>query len=410
MLAFTLASRFRRAKQANRYISFVSMSSTMGIGLGCFVLIVLLSIMNGFENELEERLLSLIPHGELYSVDNTGIYQWQRYVSELQQDSRIKVVEPYTKVTGMLQTKGNLKAIELTGLDIAAAENAAWVNNVSQEDLARLSVMPNGVLLGARLMDKQKLKIGQRVQVLIPQVTQDLSFKAPKTMNLVVAGRIEMGGELDNYFAIAHLEHVSNSTGVESGALGLRFTLHDPFGAYSTMRDIGYSFPQAVYMSDWTRTQGHLYKDIQLVRIVVYIALSLVIAVACFNIVSTLVMAVKEKQAAIAILRTMGASDNLIRRVFMLQGLINGVIGITLGTSLALIVAPNLSQIVIWLEEGLGMTLLSGDIYFIDFLPSLLKPMDVVLTVVIAFILCIVATLYPAQQAVRTAPATALNR
>ena len=409
MLAWQIASRFRRAKQKNRYISFVSMSSTLGIGLGCFVLIVLLSIMNGFERELKDRLLALIPHGELYAVDNNGIRQWQRYAAQLNQDPNFKQVEPYTKITGMLQVKGQLKALELTGLDITLSSDSAWRNQVNDEDWTRFKNASKSLLLGSGLVDKLNIAIGQKVQVLIPTVTDDLSFKAPKNVTFDVAGVISVGGELDNYIAIAHLDYTSEAAGIVSGAKGLRFTLHEPMDAYSVMRETGYAFPQAVYMNDWTRTQGHLYQDIQLVRVVVYIALTLVIAVACFNIVSTLVMAVREKQSAIAILRTMGATDGLIRRIFITQGIINGFIGIGAGTILALLVAPNLSVIVEFIEASLGITVLSGDIYFINFLPSELHASDVVATVVTAALLCVVATLYPSSQAVKMDPATALN-
>lgn len=409
MLAWQIASRFRRAKQKNRYISFVSMSSTLGIGLGCFVLIVLLSIMNGFERELKERLLALIPHGELYSVDNQGIQNWQEHVLLLEQNPNFTNVEPYTKITGMLQVKGKLKAIELTGLDIESSKDSPWTKQVSEDDWQQFIVAENRLLLGKGIAQKLKVAVGQKVQVLVPTVTEDLSFKAPKTTTFEVAGVISVGGELDNYIAISHLNYTSDAAAIVSGAKGLRFTLADPMSAYSVMRETGYAFPQAVYMSDWTRTQGHLYQDIQLVRVVVYIALTLVIAVACFNIVSTLVMAVREKQSAIAILRTMGATDKLIRSVFIFQGVINGLIGIAGGTILAVVVAPNLSRIVEFVESTFGITVLSGDIYFIDFLPSQLEAIDVIITVVTAVLLCVVATVYPSNQAVKTNPATALN-
>ena len=162
-------------------------------------------------------------------------------------------------------------------------------------------------------------------------------------------------------------------------------------------------------MSDWTRTQGHLYNDIQLVRAVVYIALILVIGVACFNIVSSLVMAVREKQAAIAILKTMGATDALIRSIFIFQGAINGVVGITVGVALALLVTPNLSSIVLFVENALGIEVLSGDIYFIDFLPSELQWQDVLITTFVALSLCIMATLYPAQKAAKISPSSSLH-
>jgi lipoprotein-releasing system permease protein len=394
MLAFELAQRFRKTRSEQRFISFISMSSTVGIGLGCFVLIVLLSVMNGFEKELASRILSVVPHGELYSKSESGIENLDAQLYRLSQDSRIASVTPYTGLTGMLQSKGELKAIS---------------ERVTSEDWQRLSEHKNGLIVGKGIMSSMGLKIGDTVQVLIPQTTQDLTFKAPRSITLSVSGVLSVGGELDNQLGLMHLKTASEAIGIASQAQGIQFTLKDPFSAYDTMRDIGYNYPQAVYMSDWTRTQGHLYNDIQLVRAVVYIALTLVIAVACFNIVSSLVMAVRDKQAAIAILKTMGATDRLIRNAFVLQGVINGVIGISVGVLLALLVAPNLSGIVRFIEVAIGIEILSGDIYFIDFLPSDLHWQDVVVTVVVAMFLSVGATIYPAQKAAKVSPSSALH-
>ena len=408
-LSFQLARRFRRGKSSNRYISFVSLSSTLGIGLGCFVLIILLSVMNGFERELRERLLAIIPHAELFSINQQGIVDWREYQQVLGEDPRIKEVEPYTKITGMIQQGSELKAVELTGIQINAAIPARWQNEISDTDWQQLREGPNQVLLGKGILNKLGLAPGDKISVVIPSVTEDLTFAAPKNLYLTVAGSIQVGGELDNLIGIMHLKTASEQAGIKSGAQGLRFQFYDPFAAYSIIREVGYGFPQAVYMSDWTRTQGHLYDDIRLVRVVVYIALSLVIAVACFNIVSSLVMAVKEKQASIAILKTMGATDNQIRNTFVFQGLLNGFVGVFWGTLLAVITAPNLSLIVGKLEDLLGIKVLSGDIYFIDFLPSQLQTNDVLLTVLVAMVLSVLATLYPAQKAAAIQPARALH-
>ena len=408
-LSLQLARRFRRGKSSNRYISFVSLSSTLGIGLGCFVLIILLSVMNGFERELRERLLAIIPHAELFSINQQGIVDWREYQQVLGEDPRIKEVEPYTKITGMIQQGSELKAVELTGIQINAAIPARWQNEISDTDWQQLREGPNQVLLGKGILNKLGLAPGDKISVVIPSVTEDLTFAAPKNLYLTVAGSIQVGGELDNLIGIMHLKTASEQAGIKSGAQGLRFQFYDPFAAYSIIREVGYGFPQAVYMSDWTRTQGHLYDDIRLVRVVVYIALSLVIAVACFNIVSSLVMAVKEKQASIAILKTMGATDSQIRNTFVFQGLLNGFIGVFWGTLLAVITAPNLSLIVAKLEDLLGIKVLSGDIYFIDFLPSQLQANDVLLTVLVAIVLSVLATLYPAQKAAAIQPARALH-
>ncbi len=408
MLAFELAQRFRKTRSEQRFISFISMSSTVGIGLGCFVLIVLLSVMNGFEKELTSRILSVVPHGELYSKSESGIENLDAQLYRLSQDSRIASVTPYTGLTGMLQSKGELKAISVTGI-LVDSVGEKYAERVTSEDWQRLSEHKNGLIVGKGIMSSMGLKIGDTVQVLIPQITQDLTFKAPRSITLSVSGVLSVGGELDNQLGLMHLKTASEAIGIASQAQGIQFTLKDPFSAYDTMRDIGYHYPQAVYMSDWTRTQGHLYNDIQLVRAVVYIALTLVIAVACFNIVSSLVMAVRDKQAAIAILKTMGATDRLIRNAFVLQGVINGVIGISVGVLLALLVAPNLSGIVRFIEVAIGIEILSGDIYFIDFLPSDLHWQDVVVTVVVAMFLSVGATIYPAQKAAKVSPSSALH-
>lgn len=408
MLAFELAKRFRKTRSQQRFISFISMSSTVGIALGCFVLIVLLSVMNGFERELVNRILHVVPHGELYGVDNQGIDNLDAQLYRFKQDARIADVTPYTQLTGMLQFKGDLKAVALTGIPVKA-EDSKYQGRVTDSDWQQFSVEENGVLIGEGIAKSLDLKQGDSLQALIPQTTSDLTFKAPKTISLVVSGVLSVGGELDNQIGLVHLQTASDAAGIESLAQGIQFTLHDPFAAYEIMRDIGYSFPQAVYMSDWTRTQGHLYNDIQLVKAVVYIALVLVIAVACFNIVSSLVMAVREKQSAIAILKTMGATDALIRKTFVYQGVINGLIGIVFGVGAALIVAPNLSSIVSGIENVFGIEVLSGDIYFIDFLPSSLHWQDVAITVVVAMLLSVLATLYPARKAANVSPSSALH-
>ena len=408
MLAFELAQRFRKARSEQRFISFISMSSTIGIGLGCFVLIVLLSVMNGFEKELTSRILSVVPHGELYSKSESGIENLDAQLYRLSQDSRIASVTPYTGITGMLQSKGELKAISVTGIPVNSVSDK-YAERVTSEDWKRFSMQENGLIVGKGIFASMDLDIGDIVQIIIPQTTQDLTFKAPRSITLSISGVLSVGGELDNQLGLMHLETASEAIGISSKSQGIQFTLIDPFSSYDTMRDIGYSYPQGVYMSDWTRTQGHLYNDIQLVRAVVYIALTLVIAVACFNIVSSLVMAVRDKQAAIAILKTMGATDRLIRNTFVLQGVINGVIGITVGVVLALLVAPNLSEIVRFIEVAIGIEILSGDIYFIDFLPSDLHWQDVVVTVVVAMFLSVGATIYPAQKAAKVSPSSALH-
>jgi lipoprotein-releasing system permease protein len=408
-LIFQLAWRFRSSKQQNGYISFISASSTVGIALGCFVLILLLSVMNGFERELKDRLLSIIPHGELYAVGKQGITDWQKEIAALEKDARIESIQPYTKATGMLQKGKKMKAIELVGIDPQFAENDGMLSSVAKQQWQTFSNDPQGVLLGAGAMDKLGIELGDKVKLLLPQLSGDLSIRAPKTLWLNVLGEVKIGGELDNHIGYMHLPLASKTLGVTHGVQGLRFRYLDPFAAPLITREIGFGFSQEVYMSDWTRTQGHLYQDIQLVRVVVYITLILVIGVACFNIVSTLVMAVKEKQSEIAMLKTMGTTEQKIILVFMLQGFINGIIGTVIGVTCGVLMALNLTSVAQGIERLTGFHFLSGDIYFINFLPSALKWHEVYITAFIALALTIIATVYPARKAASVNPAEVLG-
>ncbi len=410
-LSIQLAWRFRQTKQNSGFISFISGSSTLGIALGCLVLILLLSVMNGFERELKERLLAYIPHGELFAYDGKGIVDWHMHVNQFKKDPEVVSVEPYVKAAGLLQKGTSMKAIgELVGIDPGFSQSNPLVAQLKPEHWQNFLANEHSVLLGAGILRDLKLSIGDKVQLLLPQVSDDLSFAPPKTLWLTVAGQIQLGGELDGQLGFMHLPLAAETMGVTTGASGIRFYFNDPFAAPEKMRAIGYAFEQYVYMSDWTRTQGHLYQDIQLVRAVVYLVLSLVIAVACFNIVSSLVMSVSEKQGEIAMLKTMGARDSLIVRVFMLQGALNGLIGTSLGVVLGVVLAQNLTPIAKWIESISGHAFLSGDIYFINFLPSQLNPTEVVITAMIALSLSFLATIYPAYKATQIEPARALGQ
>ncbi|GAA6183250.1 lipoprotein-releasing ABC transporter permease subunit [Aliiglaciecola sp. 2_MG-2023] len=410
-LVAQLAWRFRSGKRQNGFISFISASSTLGIALGCMVLILLLSVMNGFERELKNQLLSYIPHGEIYAYEGTGLEKWQEQLNRLSSDPRITSIEPYIKASGLLQKGNKMKAVpELVGIDLHYAQNNRLVQQVGKNHWANFKADPNSVLLGRSIMQQLAVNVGDKVQLVLPQISDDLSFSAPKTVWLNVAGEIAIGGELDSQIGFMHIKLAADTLGTVTGAQGLRFRFDDPFIANSAIREFGFSFTQHVFMSDWMRTQGHLYQDIQLVRAVVYVALTLVIGVACFNIISTLVMAVSEKRAEIAMLKTMGARDKLIIQVFVLQGAVNGIIGTLVGVICGVLLAEYLTPIAIFIENVSGVKFLSGDVYFIDFLPSQLRWSEVFFTALIAICLSLLATIYPAFKATKINPAEALGQ
>jgi lipoprotein-releasing system permease protein len=408
-LVWLLAWRFRSDKRQNGFISFISASSTFGIGLGCFVLILLLSVMNGFERELKDRLLSVIPHAEFKSVSASGIENWPAQVEALQQHPEVVFVEPYVNATGMLQKGNKMKAVEMTALDPLYASQGVIPSLMTKQQWQQFQANENAALLGIGLMEKLGLAVGDKVQILLPQLSEDLSLSAPKTLRLNVVASLDMGGELSNHIGFMHMSLAAQAQNIQYGAQGIRLRYRDAFVAQQLTRDIGYNLKPEVYMSDWTIKNGNLYQDIQLVRAVVYIALSLVIAVACFNIVSTLVMAVNEKQSEIAMLKSMGAKNSLIISVFMLQGSLNGLMGTGGGVILGVLMANNLAAVARFIEDLLGVQFLSGDVYFINFLPSELHWNEVYFTALIAIVLSILATLYPAIKAARINPAKVLG-
>jgi lipoprotein-releasing system permease protein len=408
-----IAQRFRKAKRQNTFVSFVSHSSTIGIALGCFVLILLLSVMNGFEEQLRVSLLAKVPQAELIDAQGSGIKVTRQQLERYLDDSRVKHVFTLNKASGLLQKSGKMKAIELMGVDasylkqkFSIDDNANPFTDTLNNPRANKS---SELVLSSGIAETLSLQTGDSVQLLLPSITQDLSFKAPKVINLTVVDIISLGGELDNFLGVMDKAVLGEILSLEKTYTTIEFVMHDPFVAYDYIREIGYGFPQAVYMSDWTRTHGHLYQDIQLVRVVVYIALALVICVASFNIVSSLVMLVKEKQSEIAILKTMGVSEKSLAQIFILQGFYNGIIGSSTGSIIGVITSIYLSDSIEFIQQVLGFKVLEDGIYFVDFLPSKIILTDVLFTFLIALTLSVIATIYPAKKAAKIDPARALH-
>ncbi|WP_370545295.1 FtsX-like permease family protein [Glaciecola sp. MH2013] len=405
MLALRIANKFRQSKQQSGFISFVSASSTIGIGLGCFVLILLLSVMNGFEKELRQTLLSYIPHAEFVAVDTRGVYLDEATATRASADPRILSLLAYTKAAGLIQKSGKMKSVEVQGVDADYLSSKKAIGLASNA----FSTVPNGVYLGKGVVKALNLEINDKVQLLLPRTSADLSFQAPKVVRLVFLGELNFGGEVDDFVGIMNMQTLSSALELRRPATNIEFLLSDPFLGRKVVREYGERFNQVVYMSDWTLTNGHLYQDIQLVRTVVYITLTLVICVACFNIVSSLVMSVKEKTSEIAMLKTMGAEDALIRRVFVIKGLINGFYGATIGSILGMLCAYYLANITGFIEDVFAFSLLGEGVYFIDYLPSDLQLFDVLITYFVAIFLCVCATLYPAARAAKINPASELQ-
>lgn len=409
-LALSIGWRFYRARQSNSFISFISFASTAGIALGVAVLIVVLSAMNGFERELEQRLLGVVPQADLVGV-NEPIGNWQQVADDATLIEGIRAAAPFIRLQGLVQKPGGFQGLSVVGIDTnAEAKVSTLPQFMNAESWQSLNQDENHIVLGQSLLKKLELQVGDTLALYMQDMNADSSGRlgAAKSHRFVVSGVYHLGGELELSTAYIPLQYAAKVLNMPTGVTGVRISVDKVFDAPALIRELGYAQAQSVYISDWTRTQGHLYQDIQLVRTVMYLVLVLVIGVACFNIVSTLVMAVRDKASEIAILMTMGLSRLSVMGIFMVQGALNGLLGCALGGIIGVCVALNLSDIARGIETLFNIELLSADVYFVDFLPSQLQTSDAVTVIVMAFMMSLLATLYPAWKASQIGPAQAL--
>lgn len=409
-LSSAIGVRFLMAKSSNRFISFISMTAMFGIAIGITVLLVIMSAMNGFEQQLRDRLLSVVPHGEIVAV-NESIKDWQSVVTDLKQLPGVINGAPVISVKGLVLQGNYLSGIALDGiLPSQEAHVMASSSYVTPGSWEKLTDGSNNIILGQGLIDKFNFRLGDNISVMIPQKGEKGRLSSPTVANFNLVGSFKFGGQLDALQAYIHLEDARSLANVEQGVLGIRFKFDDIFNATEIVRDIGRNVRSYVYLGDWTRKQGHLYNDIKLVQMITYIVLVLVIAVASFNIVSTLVMAVNDKESEIAILLTMGLSEAQVKRIFIVQGMINAGLGCILGGILGSLVSVNLAEIVQFLEHSFSIQVLSGDIYFIDALPSEFRISDLAILVSATLGISFLATLYPASNAAKIKPALVLGQ
>ena len=416
-LSVFIGLRYVRSRHSKGFSSFISASSTIGIAIGVMVLIVVLSAMNGFERALATHLLSIVPHAEVLAV-NKPINKWPENVALIQQNPNVIAAAPFIKTQGMMQKSAALKGVEIRGVDVMLEQQVSAIARYMVAGDWQNLTLENGVVIGAGIARKLSAKVGDNVQLLLPpvssqdmQVSPNKQFPVPITQQATIVGIFKFGGTIDDTQVFINLAKAIELVGYQPDEVqGIRLKVDDVFSAPQIVRDVAYDFDFYVYMLDWTRSHGHLFNDIQLVRLVMFIVLVLVIAVASFNIVSTLIMAVNEKKSDIAILKTMGAKSSTIMTSFMFQGLMNGIVGCALGASLGILISLNLTDIIRVIEAALSVEFLTSDVYFIDFLPTLLRQQDVINTVITALVMSLLATIYPAWRATKVEPAQVLGQ
>lgn len=408
-LPLFLGLRYSRSRRRNGFIAFISASSLIGIALGVMALILGLSAMNGFERELKDRVLSVVPQGELDAVERP-LPDWPRLRDYLLAQPGVEAAAPVIRLNGLLEHGSALKGVQLRAVlpDLEANLSDAG-KYMTGRGLRELQPGERGVILGKTIADKLGVKVGDSVALLLPQGGDQAGIKNPRREALTVVGLLEIGGQLDGLLGFMHLADAQGITSMGSGVEGFSLRVSDVLNAQNITIAAAQQFPHHVYIRSWMNSQGYLYQDIQMVRTVMYVVMLMVVAVACFNIVSTLVMAVNEKRSEIAILKTMGASPGQIRLTFVIQGMVNGVAGALLGALLGGLLSSKLTQILGVIEKLIGHRFLNPDIYFIDFLPTELHMQDLLIVTGAAILMSLVATLYPAWRASGLVPSRELG-
>ncbi|WP_447870839.1 lipoprotein-releasing ABC transporter permease subunit LolE [Serratia fonticola] len=408
-LSLLMALRFSRGRRRGGMVSLISVISTIGIALGVAVLIVGLSAMNGFERELQNRILAVVPHGEIEPVKQpfTG---WPEILQRVEKVPGILAAAPYINFTGLMENGAQLRAVQLKGVDPAQEIQLSALPSYVQGDAwANFKSGEQQVILGKGVADALGVKQGSYVTVMIPNSDPEMKLLQPKRIRLHVTGILQLSGQLDHSLAMVPLADAQHYLDMGDSVTGIAIKVNDVFAANKLVRDAGEVADATVYIKSWIGTYGFMYRDIQMIRAIMYLAMVLVIGVACFNIVSTLVMAVKDKSGDIAVLRTLGAKDGFIRAIFVWYGLLAGLVGSLSGVVVGVIASLQLTNIMKGIEKLMGHSFLSGDIYFIDFLPSELHWLDVAIVLGTAIVLSLLASWYPARRASRIDPARVLS-
>lgn len=410
---FFISWRYQRGKQKNPLVALIAKFSAIGIALGVAVLIVGLSAMNGFERELNQRILAVVPHAEILSAPNATdptIHHWLNLEKRLQQNVQIKGISPFVSFTALVENGSKLKVVQVKGIEKQAEDRVSSLGNFVQEQGWDKFGKEGGLVLGSGIARELDVKAGDWVTLLISQQNGDEQLAQPTRERVQVTAILRLDGQLDYSYALLLLAQAQEFLTYKSDQItGVELKLDDPFSVKNLDLSMLNDYPQMLYIQNWIGKFGYMYRDIQLIRTVMYIAMVLVIGVACFNIVSTLIMAVKDKQGDIAIMRTLGANNAFIKRIFIWYGLQAGMKGCLIGIVLGIILALNLTTFIQGIEWVIGKKLLSGDVYFVDFLPSELHWLDVLMVLVAALALSLIASLYPASRAAKLQPAQVLS-
>ena len=409
-LEIFIGLRYTRAKRRNHFISFISMISMLGIALGVMALIVVLSVMNGFEKELRGRILGMVSHVTISSFRGP-LQEWESLREQTLQQPSVIGAAPYTEAEAMISNLSSVSGALIRGIDPTSETSVSEIHeNMKFGSLDDLVSGEYGIVLGSGLANSLDVVPGDRITMITPQANASPVGFLPRLRRFLVVGIFEIGVyEYDRSSALIHYEDASRLFRLDGGVTGLRLKLDDLDLAPTVRKELKQTIGLEYWVSDWTLRHSNYFKAVRTEKTVMFIILSLIVAVAAFNIVSTLVMVVTDKQSDIAILRTLGMSPTSIMWVFMVQGTLIGLVGMLLGLASGVTIASHIDTIIPALEQFFQTQFLPRGVYPITELPSEMKQSDVIKISLLSFGISIIATLYPALRASRTRPAEALR-
>lgn len=404
--------RYTRSKRRHQFISFISAFSLIGMVLGVLSLITVLSVMNGFDRELKQRILNVVPHGFIESP--TGLSRWQSLSLHVNQQPHIMGVSPYISGFGLLNYSGRSEGVSIKAID---PYREGQVSQLSQHmllgELTQLADQRFGIVLGSLLARSLNVALGDKVRLTLPQLSITPAGVFPRAKSFTVIGVFEVGAQMDQNLAVMHLTDAQRLYRMPEKVTGLQIKVDDIYRAQSILQTLAERLPtsesSSFVVKDWSQTQGSLFAAVKMEKTVITTLLMIVVAVAAFNIVSSLVLMVSDKRGDIAVLRTLGLSPRQVMAVFMIQGAAIGWVGVIIGSLLGCLLALFVGDIVSALESLTGGYLFDPNVYFISELPSQLQWQDVLLVASCGAVLSVLATVYPAYRAAKVSPAEALR-
>ncbi|MBL1321106.1 MAG: lipoprotein-releasing ABC transporter permease subunit [Methylophaga sp.] len=411
-LSIAIGLRYTRAKRRNHFISFISLTSMIGVALGVMALIIVLSVMNGFEKELRERILGMTSHAFITGADGT-LKDWQALQSQIEGQPHLLDSAPFVEGQAMLSQGTRVRGSLIRGVDPKLEGRVSTIGDKIIPGQGRFDALQPGsfgIILGKELAIAMGVSTGDKITLITPHVSPTPAGVIPRLKRLDVVGVFQVGmSEYDSALAIMNIEDAAKLFRIPNKVTGLRLKLDDVFQARKISFDILNTLPANFRASDWTYQYKNFFKALKTEKVVMFVILLLIVAVAAFNIVSTLIMMVTDKQSDIAILRTLGMKPRDIMTIFMVQGTLIGVFGTLIGIIAGVTIALNVPTLIAGLEGLLGYQFLPPQVYYISELPSDLRQNDVIIIGVVSFVLSILSTIYPSWRASKIRPAEALR-